>query len=1028
MKTNSILKSAAWLFALLMSATFVQAQSNATFNVLTAPCNNNGVLEVVFTGMTTPINVTWYTTGATNTYTINTTTDTLFNWSGGYVYVSAYGANGMQGYAYSQGQPPFTYSTTTTPAICPALGSATATVSGGTAPYTFQWYDLQTNATLSTSNPATLPTGGYGLLITDANGCTFGSYANYDSIYVPYQSPVSLVVSGTIASCTNGTAVVNSATGGTSPYTYLWSNGATTSSISGLSMGYYTVTVTDAQGCYAYGAYNVQQSPQITVNTTPTNATCLQNDGSAIAFGSGGTPPYSYQWNNSQNTQTATQLVAGYYMVTATDANGCVGNGYAYISAATPITVTYSSTPSSCTSATGTATVNATGGTFPYNISWSTFPAQTGATATNLSPGNYFFTVTDAVGCVRTGAVTVAPISVVTASTSSGNAYCTSSNGSAQVSVLSGTPPYSYLWSNNATGASISNLSSGYYSCVITDAMNCTITKYVSVQTYSPVSIGFNTTPASCLYNSDGQVSSTVVGGTAPYTYSWSTGGTSSNITTLATGNYSLYVADANGCTDWATVHVPYNTNNNSCYCTITGVVFNDVNGNCIQDAGELGIDNIMMHCSGIGYAYTNANGVYSFMAPTGSYTVSEVVQAFYPLASCQNNAQPVNVTAASNCVTNVDFANTITPIHDVSIYNTMNNVPPIPGHTFNHEVIIANAGTVAENNVLGGYLNDGQLGSATVSPSYFSNASGNWYNTNAGFPNLSTANAQSVNFSYNVPTNIPLGTSLDFKDSAAYTSPMSNWLTDYTPWNNVDEYQPIVVGSFDPNFKEVSPRGIGTQGYITHSDSVLTYTIHFQNTGTYQAENIYVLDTLDADLNLETLDPIYSNHNFTTTINENGVVRFDFANINLPAATNDPIGSNGFVMFTIHLKPNLANGTTVFNNASIYFDFNAPVITNTTLNTIDDNLAAPLIESSTFDVTLFPNPTSIVMHIQLQDASATNTAITVSDITGKVLLNFTTSNKGSTDLNVADFSSGLYLITVVNGNQRCVKKFSVIK
>jgi hypothetical protein len=143
MKTISLLSRFAMLCAVLFASFIVKAQSNATFNVLVAPCNNNGELEVVFTGLTTPINITWYTAGNSSTSVINTTSDTLHNWSGGYVYASAYGANGMQAYAYSQGQPPFTYAVSTSPAICPALGSAVATVNGGTAqlaPQTLQHY------------------------------------------------------------------------------------------------------------------------------------------------------------------------------------------------------------------------------------------------------------------------------------------------------------------------------------------------------------------------------------------------------------------------------------------------------------------------------------------------------------------------------------------------------------------------------------------------------------------------------------------------------------------------------------------------------------------------------------------------------------------------------------------------------------------------------------------------------------------------------------------------------------------------
>src|SRR6185295_10827876 len=108
------------------------------------------------------------------------------------------------------------------------------------------------------------------------------------------------------------------------------------------------------------------QTPAITVSSTITNATCLQNDGQVIAFGSGGMPPYTYAWSNGQHTQTIGGLIAGYYYVTATDSNNCIGTKGVSITSSTPISVTYSTTASSCVSPTGTATLNISGGTTPY--------------------------------------------------------------------------------------------------------------------------------------------------------------------------------------------------------------------------------------------------------------------------------------------------------------------------------------------------------------------------------------------------------------------------------------------------------------------------------------------------------------------------------------------------------------------------------------------------------------------------------------------------------------------------------------
>ena len=1013
---------------------YAVGQTNATLNVLQAPCNNNGIIEVQFTNLTPPINVTWYSTSGTINHVVNTTADTLFNWAGGYVYISAYDVNTFQAFASTQGSPPFTYTVNTTGAICPAMGTATAIITGGTAPYTVQWLDVTTNTTVATGNPASLPSGFYGILITDNAGCTFGSYANYDSIYINNISPVAFNINTTIAQCTNGTASAINITGGLSPYSFQWNNGANTQSINGLVQGQYTLTVTDAQGCYSTQYCTIQQNPQITVMSTPTAATCLQNDGSAIAFGSGGSSPYTYQWSNGQTTATATSLISGLYTVLATDANGCIGNGYAYINASTPISVTYSSTPSSCTAPTGTATVNPSGGTSPYTITWYTYPAQTGFTATNLMAGNYSFEVTDANGCVRSGVVTVSPISIITASVNTTPAFCTQSNGSASVMIMSGTPPYSFNWSSGGSSSSINNQPAGGYSCTITDNAGCSINKYAYINSYSPVNIGFNNTSATCIYNNDGGSTAIVNGGTPPYSYSWSNGSTAASASNLATGNYSVFVQDNNGCTAHASTNVFYNTANNSCYCTLTGVVYDDANGNCIQDAGENGIQNIMIHCSNIGYTYTNSNGVYSFIVPSGTYTVSEVIQSFYPLAACQSNNNSTTVTASSGCSTTINFANSVNPIHDISVYNTSYNSLPIPGHTYQQTMVFQNSGTLTETNVQAGYLHDGQLSLNSFSPSLFvqqNTSTPNWNSIINSFPSFSPGGSLSFQVQYTVPTNIPLATSILIKDTAAYDAPISNWLNDYSPWNNVGIYQPYVVGSYDPNYKEVSPRGIGAQGFISTNDSVLTYTIHFQNTGTYWAENVSVIDTLDSNLNIETLNPIYSDHAFTTSVSENGVVKFNFPNIHLADSSNHSALSTGFVMFSIHLKPNLSNGTVIHNQASIYFDFNAPVATNTTVNTIDNTVAVNPISVSSLEASLFPNPATENLNVIMNHCTLnSNISFSITDMYGKKILNETMTTSQTTfskTISVADLSAGIYFLEMKSGNEISVKKFVVL-
>jgi hypothetical protein len=996
----------------------------ASIALTTQPCNNNGVLTATFTGLTTPLTVTWYvgiwSTPIVHT-NVTTLSDVLNGYSGAQAYVVATDASNKSAYDFFQGAPPFNYSVATTPAVCPAPGSLQATITGGTAPYTYSWFDVSNNTVVGTTNPVSVPAGEYNVTITDANGCVYGSLAKGDSITVANSSTINFTLSGTQASCTNGTASSNTPTGGIAPYSFLWSNSATSQSISGLTQGSYSLKVTDAQGCHQTKSIYLQQSPNINVNTTPTPATCVQNNGAIQAFGSGGTPPYTYLWNNSATTQSINGLGVGYYTVKVTDANGCFGNGGGYVSASTPINATVSTTPSACTTSNGSATLSISGGATPYSIQWATMPVQTTATANGLGAGLHSFKITDANGCIRTGTAEVKPVNIINVNLIKTSPVCALTNGHITANSSGGNPPYSYLWSTSATTPAITGLAPGSYSVKVTDNIGCSVTKQATLTAFSPVNVALSTTPASCIFTSDGVATATVWGGATPYTYSWSNSGTTASISGLKTGYYSVAVTDANGCKANKTTVVGYNPAGNSCYCTITGTVYNDVNNNCTKDAGEAGIPNIAIHCSGIGYAYTNASGVYSFKVPTGSYTITETVLGYYPLAACQTNGISVNVTAAANCSTTVNFANNTATIHDMHI-STWNYNCPVPGYTYNQKVIVSNMGTVNENSIKAGYLTDGNLLTPTFSPGGIFTGTGLWREIVGGALTLGPGASQSFFASYSVPVNVPLNTSLVFKDTVAYQGPISNWTNDYSPWNNVNYYTPVVVGSYDPNFKEVMPKGIGPNGDISKNDTALEYMIHFQNLGTYMAQNIFILDTLDADLDWESMRPIYKSHPCDVTMSEGGVIKFNFPNINLPAKQDDEPGSNGMVTFSIKTKKNLSLGTQFHNSAAIYFDFNEPVITNTTVNTI-----APVSveevrgnSSNSKSVTVYPNPTGGMLTIKMHKDQYTS--LRLMNVMGQVCAQHQLTER-TEQVDVSSLTPGIYYMLFTGPNGKTVEK-----
>jgi hypothetical protein len=263
--------------------------------------------------------------------------------------------------------------------------------------------------------------------------------------------------------------------------------------------------------------------------------------------------------------------------------------------------------------------------------------------------------------------------------------------------------------------------------------------------------------------------------------------------------------------------------------------------------------------------------------------------------------------------------------------------------------------------------------------------------------------------------------------------APMSNWLNDYSPWNNVKAFDTSVVVSFDPNFKEVYPKGLGPLGYITSKDTVFDYVIHFQNTGTAPANKIVVKDSIDADFVIESIRPGYSNHSYEASIDNHHVLTFTFNNINLPDKNSYPLGSIGVVAYSVHDKKNLAQGTQFKNTAAIYFDYNAPVITNTTINTLN-NSAAGISEIKSTDnaMVLFPNPTADTYSLKITAEKETEkSTLYVYGLDGRVVSQSSINlMKGENILScsVADFAPGLYIIRLFENGKQHVTKLSVVK
>lgn len=422
-------------------------------------------------------------------------------------------------------------------------GNIFLTVSGGTAPYTFTWSNGETS-----NNPTNLTAGTYTVIVSDANLCDQpGSFT--------VNEPSAITTTGTIydPTCFNSTfdgAIKVNVAGGTPGYTYNWSTGATSDSISSLNSGTYSLIVTDNNGCTDSTGYNVTNPPAIVSTPTITNLTCnASGDGEISIVISGGTPGYTTNWSNGQtNATTISNLDSNIYWVDITDDNNCVERDSFTVTEPLPILASPTVYDVSCASGTdGAIKLNTSGGTAPYSYSW--ISGETADTISAKGVGNYSVRITDNNGCIKDTSITIEGPAPFAFNETVTNVSCFGlSDGSISLTPSGGTTPYTYLWTNGATTKDINTLNAGSYGVRITDVNGCTDSTGFTIT--QPIDINNNAliTSITCNGGNDGAISVSTVGGSSPYNYLWNTGATSTSLTNLTAGQYTLETTDAAGC------------------------------------------------------------------------------------------------------------------------------------------------------------------------------------------------------------------------------------------------------------------------------------------------------------------------------------------------------------------------------------------------------------------------------------------------------------------------------------------------
>lgn len=458
----------------------------------------------------------------------------------------------------------------TTPVTCNGLcnGSITVSASGGTFPYSYMW-SPGGQTTVTATN---LCAGNYTVSVTDASGCVVTASSTVNQ-------PPALAVNTTMQniSCFGGCdGSLNAVpSGGTSPYTYQWSNTVFTANNPNLCSGTYIVTVTDASGCTITATRTLSPPPAMTLSEIVTQSTCGQSDGSITINITNGAPPFNYTWVPNLGTgPSLSNIPSGNYSVTVTDFKGCSATGVYNVPDAGGVTATLGpKTNVSCYGlCNGTASVTASGGTGPYTYAWNDPWSQTTTTATNLCAGTFSVSVIDSTGCVSSASVIITqPAMLTVANITSVSPLCNGDcNGTANVIATGGTTPYSYLWSggipnggSTPTASITSNICSGALTVLVTDANGCTITGSTFISEPPFMSLSTSVHNMSCSGANDGDITVSAIGGIPPYTYLWSPSAgnqTSQTAYNLGGGSHSVTVTDDNGCT--ATISATVTTPN----------------------------------------------------------------------------------------------------------------------------------------------------------------------------------------------------------------------------------------------------------------------------------------------------------------------------------------------------------------------------------------------------------------------------------------------------------------------------------
>jgi hypothetical protein len=435
---------------------------------------------------------------------------------------------------------------------------STSPTGGGTGcAYSWQIDDITVAGTIirseihdSITQISPLDSGEYTLYVYDETSCY-----SVESILIKTNAPLSIdteIVLGPQCHGDRSGRIELNVLGGSGEYVYTWSTGETGNSISELAEGIYHVTISDETGCSLFQSYSVPSIEELKLDSVTIGEVACPDGltGGIQPFFVGWSDTLHFAWSNGASAPFLTGIGSGDYQVTVTDGNGCTAIETFILSAPKPMEISsLTSSDVSCTSGSdGSIFLEIEGGKEPYLFSWNT--GSSDAFIISVSAGTYFVTITDNNGCFITADYSInepSPLSIELSEVVSPDCFG-ESTGSLSLSGRGGTTPYSFQWSTGDENSEVDNLQAGIYEVTMTDAQSCTVTGQFEIPASDPLELDFTSLPVSCLEMSDGSISISVDGGTAPYSYTWNQGSTEPVIVGLDKGIYTVTITDANGC------------------------------------------------------------------------------------------------------------------------------------------------------------------------------------------------------------------------------------------------------------------------------------------------------------------------------------------------------------------------------------------------------------------------------------------------------------------------------------------------